>query len=122
MKNTQDAINAIRKGDPLNHNTIQEIGDMLEDLQNICKERGEKLGRLRHRIEAEEARNFQLEEALKGSRETLCELRTMVESEGWSEQWSHELFGRCAQRLLLSEKVYEGVHVANERALTENGG
>lgn len=65
MKNTQDAINAIRKGDPLKHDTIQEIGDMLEDLDATCKERGEKLGRLRNRVEAEETRNFQLEDALK---------------------------------------------------------
>lgn len=62
---TQDAINVIRKGDPLKHDTIQEIGDMLEDLLMTNKERGEKIGRLRTRIEAEEARNFKLEQALK---------------------------------------------------------
>ena len=68
---TQDAIHAIRKGDPLKHDTIQEIGDMLEDLLMTNKERGEKIGRLRTRIEAEEAMNFDLEEANKRFAEAL---------------------------------------------------
>jgi len=115
----QDAINAIRKGDPLKHDTIQEIGDMLEDLLMTNKERGEKIGRLRNRIETEEAINFHLEASLESSHELLCILRTTVEScdEDINSGWSYEELGKKVHTLLLSEEVYEDLHVENERAL-----
>ena len=58
---TQQMIDTIRKGDRLGHEFLQGVADRLESLEAETRERGEKLGRLRTRIEGEEARNFELE-------------------------------------------------------------
>lgn len=64
-------------------------------------------------------KNMHLHDALKSSHELLCILRTMVEScdKEINPDWTYEQLGQNVYNLLLSQEVYEDLHVENERAL-----